>query len=478
MFLTTTLPYANSVPHIGHTLEFIQADALSRYFKSSLGKDNVIFNIGLDEHGSKIFERAKELGITPQELVDSLSIKWKEFCELFQIKYDSFYRTSDSSHHEAVKKFWLVCLERGDIYKKSYTGQYCNGCESFKTEKDLVDGKCPDHFNTEVKEISEENYFFKLSNYKEVLTKYISENDFLKPESKKNELLNIIDEFDEISISRLRTALPWGVEVPNDPTQTIYVWFDALINYIVAAGWNNDNTKFNDFWNSKVVQLCGPDNLRFQGHIWQSILSSGGVGLTTKLLVHGTVLDKNGKKISKTVGNVIDPIEEFNQFGLDPIRYYILGGLNTYSNCSWDSNELKSNWNSLANGWGNLVSRALHLTNLFGIDSETPPIVCGELESTVNGLCLEATSLWDNYEIKLAIQKTNDAVSTINRWINDNQPWKTKNPAEIGVLYRLITTINELYRPVIPQTSEIISNGISIKEKIIAIPFIGERNHK
>lgn len=469
LFLTTTLPYANSVPHIGHTLEFIQADALARYFKYKLGHSNVKFNIGLDEHGSKIFERAKELGITPQELVDGLSIKWKEFCDLFKIEYDSFYRTSDAKHHEAVKRFWNICLERGDIYKKEYTGHYCSGCESFKTETDLVDGKCLDHPTTEIKEISEENYFFKLSNYRDILLNYISNSDFLKPESKKNELINIINEFDDISISRLKTSLPWGVEVPNDPSQTIYVWFDALINYIVAVGWNSDENEFNEFWNSKVVQICGPDNLRFQGHIWQSFLASAGIKFTSTLLVHGTVLDKDGKKISKSVGNVIDPIEEYNKFGIDPIRYYILGGLNTYSNCSWDSNDLKSQWNSLSNGWGNLVSRTLHLTNLIGIDSEITPTNLSGLELEVHNLCNESKTLWDNFEIKLAIQKTDEAVSTINRWINETQPWKSKNPTEIGILYRLLPIINELYEPVIPNTCKIVREGISKKEKIIPI---------
>ena len=318
--------------------------------------------------------------------MDGLAIKWKEFCEKFEISYDNFYRTSDAKHHELVKKFWTICLEKGDIYKKSYTGKYCSGCESFKTDVDLVDGICLDHPTTQIKEISEENYFFRLSNYKEYLKNYISQNDFLKPESKKEELLNIIENFDEISISRLKSALPLGVEVPDDPTQTIYVWFEALCNYVIAAGWGSDDEKFKDFWiDGNVVQICGPDNTRFQGHIWQSLLLSTNIKLTNTLLVHGTVLDKDGKKISKSVGNVIDPIELYNQFGLDPVRFYILSNLNTYTNCSWNNDELIASWNDLANSWGNLISRTLHLVDKFGISEGT-----NQLESDVDALYKES----------------------------------------------------------------------------------------
>lgn len=459
LFLTTTLPYANSVPHIGHTLEFIQADALARHFRK---ENDLIFNIGLDEHGSKIYEKAQELNITPQQLVDDLSIKWKEFCSLFQISYNNFYRTSDPKHHEAVHKFWNICLEKGDIYKKSYTGKYCSGCESFKTETDLVDGKCQDHPTTEIKTISEENYFFKLSNYKEYLTKYVSETEFVQPYTKRDELINIIDIFDEISISRLRSVLPWGVQVPNDPEQTVYVWFDALTNYIVAAGWNVDDSKFNQYWNDNVIQICGPDNLRFQGQIWQSFLASAGIKPTTKLLVHGTVLDSEGKKISKSVGNVIDPIEILSQFGLDPVRFYTLCGLNTYTNGSWDNEELVTTWNALANSWGNLIARVLHLTDKFGIQDGT-----NELESEINQIVPEVIQLWNDCEIKLAIQKTNELVSIINKWVTDNEPWKSKNQVDIGVLYRLLTTINDLYDPVIPESCQKVREAITDKKKAI-----------
>ena len=395
--------------------------------------------------------------------MDGLAIKWKEFCEKFEISYDNFYRTSDAKHHELVKKFWTICLEKGDIYKKSYTGKYCSGCESFKTDVDLVDGICLDHPTTQIKEISEENYFFRLSNYKEYLKNYISQNDFLKPESKKEELLNIIENFDEISISRLKSALPLGVEVPDDPTQTIYVWFEALCNYVIAAGWGSDDEKFKDFWiDGNVVQICGPDNTRFQGHIWQSLLLSTNIKLTNTLLVHGTVLDKDGKKISKSVGNVIDPIELYNQFGLDPVRFYILSNLNTYTNCSWNNDELIASWNDLANSWGNLISRTLHLVDKFGISEGT-----NQLDSDVDALYKESIELWNKYEIKLAIQKTNEIVRVVNKWISDNEPWKTKNQVDIGVLYKLLSLINGLYTPAIPSSCDKVREAIQNKKKAI-----------
>ena len=208
--------------------------------------------------------------------------------------------------------------------------------------------------------------------------------------------------------------------------------------------------------------------MRFQGHIWQSLLLSAGIKNTTKLLVHGTVLDKDGKKISKSVGNVIDPVEELNKFGIDPIRYYILSGLNTYSDCSWNPDDLKLKWNSLANNWGNLVSRVLHLSDIIGTENSDG----SELETDIDRICKESESLWNDYEIKLAINKTDEAVSHLNKWVNDNKPWEKKDPKEIGVLYKLISKINKLYEPVIPNTTKHIEEGIKLKKKIIAITKI------
>ena len=273
-YLTTTLPYVNSNLHIGHALEFVIADIIVRYNREKLGNDNVFFNIGSDEHGLKIYEKAKENKVNVKDFVDSNVKNIKEFCSLFNISYDNFYRTTDEKHIKNVYKIWDACLQKGDIYKKKYEGLYCVGCESFKLEKDLVDGKCPDH-NKEPIKISEENYFFKLSNYKEKLLDFIDANpEWLKPKEKINELKNFIKDMEDISISRLREKIFWGIEVPNDPTQLVYVWFDALTNYIAAVGYYDNPKMLEEFWPG--VQIFGPDNLRFQCAIFQGMLASAG----------------------------------------------------------------------------------------------------------------------------------------------------------------------------------------------------------
>ena len=354
-----------------------------------------------------------------------------------------------------MKKFWNLCLEKGDITKKPYKGLYCKGCESFKTTN-----HCEDHPTTKIEEVVEENYFFSLKNYKYTLLDFVGNHDFIQPESKKKELLNYIQEFDEISISRQKSSCPWGVEVPSDPEQTVYVWFDALINYIVASGWGRDNSDFQEYWNNSI-QLCGPDNIRFQGQILQSILLSGGLNPSNKLLVHGTVLDSEGRKISKSVGNIIDPIELLNQFSSDQIRWYILSQLNTYQNCNWNNEELKSVWNDLSNSWGNLISRVLHLVDKFGIEED------GELPTEWIDLKNQSQKLWEQFEQKLAIQKTNELVWTVNKWINDTKPWESKDSKQISKLYRILQTINDLYKPVIPNISNKVDISINNKKKSI-----------
>ena len=399
-----------------------------------------------------------EKGISPKEYIDSVAPTYEKFLHLFHIKYDNFYRTSSEDHSKKVQTIWTRLIDRGDIYKKSYKGKYCVGCESFKLDKELLDGICLDHPTTKIEEVEEENYFFRISKYKDVLLEWIkSDREFLQPQSKINELINLAEGIEDISISRLRRNCPWGTIVPGDSEQTIYIWFSALLNYIFAAGYLTDS--FN--WDY-IIQTCGIDNIRFQAIIFQSILESERIKKSDKLLIHGTILDKNGRKMSKTFGNVVDPIDQLNKYGVDAIRYYCLGGLSTYSNSSWDESELVLVWNDLANSWGNLVSRTLHLVDKFGISEGT-----NELESNVNILYKESIDLWNNYEIKLATQKTNEIVRVVNKWISDNEPWKSKSQVDIGVLYRLLSVINDLYSPVIPESCDKVREAIQDKKKSI-----------
>ena len=422
IYITTTLPYVNAEPHIGHALEFVQADALSRYFRSKLGKENIFFNVGTDEHGQKIFNKAKEEGLSLNDFVDKYAQRFKDFCKLFFVEYDNFYRTSTPEHHEAAKAFWKKCEEKGDIYKKRYSGRYCIGCERYITEKELVDGKCPDHKTVpELKE--EENYFFKLSNYSEPLLKWLDESkDFLKPESKIPELRKIISEIEDISISRLKENLPWGIEVPNDPEQVFYVWFDALTNYVNAVGFGTDEEKLSEWW--PAIQLCGPDNLRFQGAIWQGMLASVGLPHSSKLLVHGMVLGPDGTKMSKTIGNIISPFDQESKFGAEIVRFYLLTGIITYGDCAYKEDDLINMYNSrLANNFGNLLNRTIHLANKKEVEINKEQYVEEDFKKTVDTYGEEVESLYEDFEISLAGEKIDELADYGNKYITKEEPW-------------------------------------------------------
>ena len=503
-YITTTLPYANSPAHIGHAFEFIIADALVRYFKYR--GDNVFFNIGLDEHGLKIQQASARAGVTPQVYVDKLSESWKAFIEIFEINsYDNFYRTSDDNHTLKVQKFWREAIERGDIYKKKYTGIYCVGCEEFKNERDLIDeptGKqevkavdsfhldpivrplrvCPDHPTTKLQEVEEENYFFRLSNYRGQFLQWLHVNDkFFEPKKKIKEFDKIIEDLQDISVSRLKDTVSWGVSVPDDDTQTIYVWFDALLNYIFAAGYYDDEDSFKEKWNeSEVIQICGPDNLKFQSVIFQGLLISAGIKKSDKLLVHGTILDRDGRKMSKSVGNVVDPVAQVQKYGIDAVRYYALKGLRTYGNSSWDEELLVSTYNSdLADDYGNLVTRVTVLAGKALDKFEDDPNV--ELDysyisdiwrAAIDIRVEEIKNIWNNYLISEALQETNKLVKELNKRIGDAEPWKDleKGWPLVLELHYALDKINELYYPVIPTKAGEIRVALKECEKIKPFP--------
>ena len=462
ILITSTLPYSNSKNgHIGHSLEFIMTDALSKYLKLKLGNKNVFFNTGLDEHGSKIFDKATEENIPVKEYLDVNYISWKKFCSDFEIKYDNFYRTSDKTHYAKVQKFWSECLERGDLYLKTYSGKYCKGCESYKTETDLTpEGKCADH-NKEPEIIEEENWFFKVTKYKEKLILWLDNNpNFLSPSSKTEELRNVILKSEDISVSRLKTNSPWGIPVPNDEEQVIYIWMDALMNYTFCV---------DDFNSYDLIQTCGPDNLRFQGSLFQILLESANLNHTKKLLVHGTILDSEGRKMSKTIGNVIDPIEQLKKYGLDAVRYYTLAGLTTFGNGCWSETDLIKTYNSeLADDFGNLIARALHLidTKNVEINSERcDDVFLKEVYKQIE----KAKSLWDNFEINQALKETNYIVKSANKYINDTKPWNSENYGQIlNSLYQVLIELSKLYMPVLSsKTNEVICSAIKNKKKVI-----------
>jgi len=478
-YITTTLPYANSVPHIGHAFEFIIGDAIARYFRGKNGDANVHFNIGLDEHGKKIHDASVAAGKPTQEYLNELNDKWKQFCSLFNIEYNSFYRTSNPKHYAAVSKFWTECEQKGLIYKKTYQGTYCVGCESFKLEKDLEDGKCPDHLNLDTQFVEEENYFFALTKFRKELLEWANKDLYLRPYAKADELKNVIDDIQDISISRKRESVPWGVPVPGDGSQVIYVWFEALLNYILIIGYYNDREEFDEYWKDSV-QIFGPDNLKFQAAIFQGILTAAGVKHTGALLCHGTILDKEGRKMSKTVGNVIDPIDQLDKYGIDAVRYYALAGLQVYGNSGWDEEQLVKLYNAhLADNYGNLLTRVVHLINLRDKDEKFDD--CNYTDGRKAKYELfeihfdTVKQLWDNYDVTAALHKLNDIIKSANQYITEKAPWaKDAQDVEevLSTLYWVLEEATLLYLPVIPHRGKQALESLTNLRKEIVFPKI------
>lgn len=474
-YITTTLPYANAEPHIGHALEFVQADAYARYYRKT--GQNVIFNVGLDEHGLKLYEAAQKEEMTPPVFLDRIKKKWDRFCEQFKITNDLFYRTSSRDHHQGAQAIWKRCDEHGDIYKKHYSGKYCVGCEAFLIPKDIVDGKCPKH-NLHLREVSEENYFFRLSRYRDDLVKHLESNAlFLQPASMRQELINFVKNMDDISISRSKKNLPWGVDVPSDPDHVMYVWFDALTNYILAVGYGDENRAgaFEDAWPG--IQICGQDNLRFQGAIWQGILASLGLPFSKNLLVHGTILDENGQKMSKTVGNVISPALQADKYGVDACRFYLLGVLRTYSNSNYSEKELEASYNAfLANGFGNLVNRIVHLMLKFEIPFPEQVDVSDDFQIRVTEANAAVAKAFQKFDLHQGVQEIQKAVSDANQYLHDSEPWKLDGARAKKIVQDvayLSYAIADLLEPYIPIGAELAKNALNKRIKTVIYPRIG-----
>jgi methionyl-tRNA synthetase len=354
-YITTTLPYVNADPHIGFALEIVQADALARY-QRLLGR-TVVFNTGTDEHGQKIWKNAQEAGLEPKAYCDGYAAKFDGLKAALELTYTNFVRTTDEHHIKAAQEFWKRCGANGDIYKKSYSIKYCVGCELEKTDSELVDGRCPIHPNRELESINEENYFFRWSKYQQkLLDLYEKQSDFVVPNERFNEIKSFVKGgLNDFSISRLKSKMPWGIEVPGDATQVMYVWFDALVNYISTIGWPDDLTKFEDAWPG--VQVAGKDNLRQQTAMWQGMLASAGLPFSKQVFIHGFITAE-GQKMSKSLGNVVNPYDLVAKYGSDATRYYLLGALPSGVDGDFSIKAFEETYGSkLANGIGNLAAR-------------------------------------------------------------------------------------------------------------------------
>ena len=353
-YTATAIPYVNARPHLGHAILHIYADVLARYYRQQ--RLDVLFSAGTDEHGGKIAESAEKAGVTPQEHVDGISASFKDGLAKLGVTNDRFIRTTDPEHERIAALIWTN-LEK-DIYKNTYVGMYCTGCEEFKTPAYVkeTNGRCPNH-DRDYEKIEEENYFFRLSNYTGKIREAIESGDFeIKPKERKNEILGLLrDGLEDVSISRSSETVSWGIPVPGDSSQTMYVWFEALMNYISVLGYP-DGEDFKKYWPANV-QVIGKDILRFHAAIWPAMLMGLGLPLPKVLYVHGFVTN-DGEKMSKSLGNVIDPLDVVQKYGLDAFRYYFLrhGPAVSDADFTWDKFETAYN-SELANELGNAVSR-------------------------------------------------------------------------------------------------------------------------
>lgn len=468
-YITTTLPYVNAPLHMGHALEFIRTDAIARY-KRLMGYD-VFFNTGTDEHGVKIYEKAKEKGIEVQSFVDQGFATFKESLTMFGVDTSilHYIRTTDKNHEKSAQEFWKRVQNNGYIYKKLYQAKYCVGCESEKTDSELNEkGECPDHSGRPLDMIEEENYFFKYSAFEEKLKNFYNDkknSNFVIPDFRFNEMKAFVERgLQDFSISRLKTKMPWGIEVPGDPNHVMYVWFDALTNYINTLGWPENNEQFEKYWkNGNPTQYCGKDNTRFQAAMWQAMLMAADLPNSHQIVVNGFINAEGGVKMSKTLGNVVDPRDIVNEYGTDALRYFLLREVSSFEDSPFTMERFKDAYNSgLANGIGNLVSRVMKMAE----DNLEKPTDVSNIQ-----LYPEYLEYLDSFDIKKATDLIWKDISALDLIIQTELPFKlVKTDIEKGrkiindltfSLYR----IAKMIEPMIPETSKKIQELIKANKK-------------
>ncbi len=459
-YITTTLPYVNSDPHIGFALEIIQADALARYWR--LMGHEVFFNTGTDEHGQKIANKAEEMGQDRQAYVDHYANEFKKLGTALNLSFDKFIRTTDAGHKLAAQEIWRRAEANGDIYKKKYSGLYCVGCELFYKEDELLEGKVCHIHGKPCNEIEEENYFFKLSNYQSYLEEYLSREDVIVPEWRRQEAINFVKGgLEDFSISREKSRLNWGVPVPGDDNQVMYVWFDALTNYISTLGWPEEGGDFTKFWvEGETLQMAGKDQVRFQSVMWQAMLKSAGVKATDRVFYHGFI-NSGGQKMSKSLGNVISPYEMVEKYGVDATRYILLRHVHPFddSDVTW---EKMDEWYTanLVNGLGNLVARVMKMaeTHLDGpVDiSAHPPITMPSLT---------------DYNFHSAMDLIWNAVQKQDEKIAETEPFKLVKTDKVAAQEIIKSLVEEVHgiatylAPFMPATAEIILEAVKVNKK-------------
>ncbi len=463
-YITTAIAYTSRKPHIGNSYEIVLSDALAR-FKRMQGYD-VFFQTGTDEHGQKIEEYAAAAGVSPKEYVDKVAGEIKDICDCLNTTYDKFIRTTDKEHEESVQKIFKKLIDKGDVYKSEYEGWYCVPCESFFTDSQLVDGKCPD-CGREVRKEKEEAYFFKMSKYQKQLEEYIEENpNFIYPESRKKEMINnfIKPGLQDLCISR--STFKWGIPFPGDEKHVIYVWVDALLNYITGLGYDPENNSemYKKYWPANV-HIIGKDILRFHTIYWPIMLMALGEPLPKQVFGHPWLLSGNDK-MSKSRGNVIYADDLCNRFGIDAVRYYLLSEMPHAQDGTITYETIIERFNSdLANTLGNLVNRTVAMNNKYFDGVIQAPDSKEEIDNELITMALETlpqvSKLLDTYKISDAISKVIDLAKRCNKYIDETMPWALakdeEKKARLGtVLYNLLEGIRfiaVLLEPFMPETS-------------------------
>ncbi len=464
-YITTAIPYVNGKPHIGHALEYFQADTVRNYHKLQ-GADTLLLS-GADENALKNVQAAEQAGLPTQQFLDENSKVFEQAFKKLGVSLDVFQRGSDQKKHwPGVQKLWQTCLENGDIYKKTYHGLYCIGCESFKTEKELVAGKCPDHLK-EPEVVEEENYFFKLSKYQDQLIKLIESNEFkITPQNKRAETLSFIKSgLEDFSVSRSKErARGVGVPVPNDENQFIYVWFDALNIYMTGVGFGTDDKNWKKYWPADL-HIIGKDINRFHTVYWPAMLLSANISLPKEILIHSFINAPGGQKMSKTLGNVIDPFEMSQKYGLEPFRYYLLSQIPIDEDGEISIERFEEIYNAnLANGLGNLVARIAKLAENANFSAPT-------LEERFDP---EVEKLLSEFKFNEALSWIWSIISLADKRINEEKPWEKKDLAleeDLDELVRLIQKMAFNLQPFLPETSQKIITQFSGKIKSTAPLF-------
>lgn len=460
-YFTTTIPYINADPHLGHALEFVQGDVLAR--AARLSGESAFLNIGTDEHGTKVYEKALAEDKDPQAYVDEYAARFRAFADRLAISYDSFIRTTSPGHKGAAQAFWKRCEQSGDIYKAMYEVKYCVGCELEKTDSDLENGHCIIHPHLEIQLIEEENYYFRFSKYQEPLLRlYAARPDFVVPEVRMHEIRSFVEHgLKDFSVSRRKEKLPWGVPVPGDEEHVMYVWFDALVNYISAINWPREEGGFQKWWPG--VQLAGKDNLRQQSAMWQAMLMSAGVAPSKQIFIHGFITS-GGQKMSKSLGNIIDPMKLVDIYGVDAVRYFVLRHMNPFEDSDVTEESFKDAYTAnLVNGLGNLVARVMKLAETHLAE----PIVRPEASPFPD----EYWQHIESYEFHKAMDLVWSRIQAVDERITREEPFKVvkedveKGKALIAELVVELYQIGRLLNPFMPATNELIKKTVLENKK-------------